>query len=76
MLDVDREDLRVWPLVERKRRLRQLIPSVPMRLLSVGHVQVRGSDFFEVACARLEGIAAKLASGRYHAGGTSTNWCK
>jgi hypothetical protein len=45
----------VWPLVERKRRLRQLIPSVPMRLLSVGHVQVRGSDFFEVACARPRG---------------------
>jgi bifunctional non-homologous end joining protein LigD len=27
------EDLRDWPLIERKRRLRQLIPSVPTRLL-------------------------------------------
>jgi len=35
-----------------------------------------GMDFFEVACAHdLEGIVAKLASGRYHADGTS-NWCK
>jgi ATP-dependent DNA ligase len=24
----------------------------------------------------LEGIVTKLASGRYHADGTSTNWCK
>jgi ATP-dependent DNA ligase len=36
-----------------------------------------GADFFEVACAHdLEGIVGKLASGRYHADGTSTNWCK
>jgi bifunctional non-homologous end joining protein LigD len=74
---VDGEDLRQWPLAERKRRLRRLIPSVPTRLLYVDHVQARGSDFFEVACAYdLEGIVGKLASGRYHADGTSTNWCK
>jgi bifunctional non-homologous end joining protein LigD len=36
LLAVDGEDLREWPLVERKRRLRQLIPSVPTRLLYVG----------------------------------------
>jgi ATP-dependent DNA ligase len=30
-----------------------------------------------VACAHdLEGIVGKLASGRYHADGTSTNWFK
>jgi bifunctional non-homologous end joining protein LigD len=74
---VDGEDLQDWPLVERKRRLRRLIPSVPTRLLYVDHVQARGRDFFQVACAHdLEGIVAKLASGRYHADGTSTNWCK
>jgi ATP-dependent DNA ligase len=55
-------------------RLRRLIPSVPTRLLFVDHVQARGRDFFEVACAHdLEGIVGKLASGRYHANGTSTN---
>src|SRR5215204_2722742 len=59
------------------RRLRRLIPSVPTRLLYVDHVQARGRDFFEVACAHgLEGIVGKLASGRYHADGTSTNWFK
>jgi ATP-dependent DNA ligase len=31
----------------------------------------------EVACAHaLEGIVGKLASGRYHADGTSTNWIR
>jgi bifunctional non-homologous end joining protein LigD len=72
---VDGEDLHKWPLVERKRRLRKLIPSVARRLLHVDHVVARRNDFFEVACAHdLEGVVAKLASGRYHADGTSTNW--
>jgi bifunctional non-homologous end joining protein LigD len=77
LLAVDGEDLREWPLAERKRRLRKLIPSVPTRLLYVDHIEARGRDFFEVACAHdLEGIVGKLASGRYHADGTSTNWIK
>jgi ATP-dependent DNA ligase len=43
----------------------------------VDHVLARGRDFFEVACAHdLEGIVGKLAVGRYHADGMSTNWCK
>jgi ATP-dependent DNA ligase len=53
------------------------IPSVLTRLLYVDHVQARGRDFFKVACAHdLEGMVGKLASGRYHADGTSTNWIK
>ena len=77
LLAVDGEDLREWPLVERKRRLRRLIPSVRTRPLYVDHLEARGRDFFEVACARdLEGIVGKLASGRYHADGTNTNWFK
>jgi ATP-dependent DNA ligase len=55
----------------------RLIQSVPARLLYVDHVQARGRDFFEVACAHdLEGAVGKLASGRYHGDGTSTNWFK
>jgi ATP-dependent DNA ligase len=74
---VDGEDLREWPLIERKRRLRRLIPSVPTRLLYVDHVEERGEDFFAVACAHdLEGVVAKLAHGRYHADGRSTSWLK
>jgi ATP-dependent DNA ligase len=76
-LAVDGEDVREWPLIERKRRLRQLVPSVPTRLLYVDHIKARGTDFFEVACAHdLEGIVAKPANGRYHSDGTNTNWVK
>ncbi len=50
---------------------------MPTRLLYVDHVLARGRDFFQVACAHdLEGIVGKLANGRYHADGTSTNWIK
>jgi bifunctional non-homologous end joining protein LigD len=72
---VDGEDLLGWPLLERKRRLRRLIPSVLIRLLYVDHLEARGRDFFRVACAYdLEGIVGKLANGRYYCDGTSTNW--
>jgi ATP-dependent DNA ligase len=77
LLAVDGEDLRDWPLIKRKRRLRQLIPSLPTRLLYVDHITTRGRDFFQVACAHdLEGIVAKPANGRYHSDGTSTSWIK
>jgi ATP-dependent DNA ligase len=50
---------------------------VPTRVPYVDHVQARGRDFFRVACAHdLEGIVGKLASGRCHADGATTNWCK
>ena len=43
----------------------------------VGHVPARGRDFFRRRlCATSEGIVGKLASGRYHADGTGTDWCK
>ena len=46
-------------------------------VLYVDHVEARGRDFFQVACAHdLEGIVGKFASGRYHADGTSTHWLK
>jgi bifunctional non-homologous end joining protein LigD len=35
LLAVDGEDLREWPLIERKRRVRRLIPSVQTSLLYV-----------------------------------------
>ena len=50
------------------------MPSEPTRLLYVDHVEARGRGFFKLACAHdLEGIVGKLASGRYHADGKSTN---
>ena len=50
------------------------ISSVPDRCTQT---ETCGRDFLQLACAHdLEGIVGKLASGRYHADGTSTNWCK
>ena len=65
-------------LIERQRRLSQLVPSVLTRLLYVGITSNdRGRNFLKLACAHdLEGIVAKPANGRYHADGTSTNWIK
>jgi ATP-dependent DNA ligase len=77
VLSIHGEDLRAWPLIARKPRLRQLIPSGPTRLLYVDHIEARGRDLFAVACAHdLEAIPAKPANGRYHSDGTSTNWVK
>jgi ATP-dependent DNA ligase len=78
LLAVDGEDLREWPLAERRRRLRKLIPSVPTRLLYMSttsrHV---GGTSSRLRCAHdLECIVGKLASCRYHADGTSTSWFK
>jgi hypothetical protein len=51
-------DLRALPLLERKRRLRGIIPRQPSPVLYVDHVAERGVDLFAAACD-LEGIVAK-----------------
>ena len=77
LLAVDGEDLREWPLIERKRRLRQLISSVPTRLLYVDHGTGRGERLLQIACAHdLEKIVATPANGRYHSDGSGPNWVK
>jgi len=62
LLWLDGEDLRELPLLERKRRLRRLVPRQPSALLYVEHVSRRGADLFRVVCDRdMEGIVGKLA---------------
>lgn len=75
VLEIDGEDLRGWPLLERKRRLRSILrKSADVRY--VDHVRGRGSDFFRLACKRdLEGIVAKWARGTYQSG-NGTSWLK
>ena len=63
-LSIDGEDLRAWPLVERKRRLRAIMPRMMSRLLYLDHVDGRGVDLFREVCQRdLEGIVAKWRFG-------------
>ena len=58
------EDLRDLPLLERKKRLRRLLPKHKLVAYS-GHQVARGTVFFREAQKRgLEGIMAKRASSR------------
>lgn len=77
LLAVDGEDLRGKPFIERKGRLRQVMPKVQSRLLYVDHLEWRGCGLYRAACERdLEGIVAKWAKGRYHIDGVQTSWIK
>ena len=61
----DGEDLRGLPLIQRKRRLRELQAGLGP-LLYVDHVAGSGVELFEAVCAGdMEGIVAKLAGGLY-----------
>jgi bifunctional non-homologous end joining protein LigD len=76
LLWLDGEDLRQMPLIERKKRLAQLVQAAKCpRLLYAQHVPQHGKDFFAEICARdLEGIVAKRKLGIYKDDGNS--WLK
>jgi bifunctional non-homologous end joining protein LigD len=65
-------DLRDIPLLERKRLLRRLVRPL---VLYADHFEARGMDLFKAAYGHdLEGIVAKLATGRYDP--AATTWVK
>ena len=77
LLSLEGEDLRHLPLVERKRRLKRIMPDIESRLLYVDHMPERGRALFDAACERdLEGIVAKWKRGRYETDGVTTSWIK
>ena len=60
LLWVNGEDLRYLPLIERKWRLRSLVPTTATRLLYCDHIENDGERLFRLACENdLEGIVAK-----------------
>lgn len=66
LLFTDVEDIRILPLIDRKRQLRKLIPRKPSRLLYTNHIERRGCELFESVCRMdLEGIVAKRKDSRY-----------
>ena len=74
LLWVDGEDVREQPLLERKARLRTLVPDSDPRLLFVDHIEERGVALFEKICEMdLEGITAKRKKSLYREG---TRWLK
>lgn len=77
LLAHDGEDLCDRPLVERKQRLRAIMPKIESRMLYADHVEKRGTDFFRAVCDQdLEGIVAKWQRGRYACDGVRTSWVK
>jgi len=76
-LRIDGHDLRNRPLLERKRRLRALVPRVETRFLYLDHIERRGVELFQAVWhADLEGIVAKWKDGPYHTDGVTTSWLK
>ena len=60
LLSSDGEDLRYFPLSDRKRRLRRVVPQQGKRPLYCDHVEGQGERLFQLACKRdREGIVAK-----------------
>ncbi len=77
LLWLDGQDLRGLPLIERKKRLHELIikRSGCERLIYAQHIETQGIAFFEEICARdLEGIVAKRKHGIYKS--NSIGWLK
>ena len=76
LLWLDGQDIRQFPLMERKRRLAALIQSTSCeRILYAQHIEEHGKRFFEQICVRdLEGIVAKRKLSIYKDDGNS--WLK
>jgi bifunctional non-homologous end joining protein LigD len=73
---LDGEDLRPLPLLERKDRLRRIVPKDPLLAFSA-HRKKQGTKFFKEAQTKgLEGIMAKRASSLYLSGRRSADWLK
>jgi len=76
LLEIDGEDLREAPLVERKARLQTLLPADDARLKFAEHIVGGGEKLFAAMCREgLEGVVSKRADAPYR-GGRSKAWLK
>jgi bifunctional non-homologous end joining protein LigD len=79
LMFLDGEDLREAPLIERKERLKRILPDGPddPLLAFSEHRPEHGIAFFsEAERTGLEGIMAKRAMSRYRSGERSADWLK
>lgn len=78
VLCIEDEDLRRLPLMERKRRLRRIIPkSKSARVRFLDHIEHSGIQLYEAACSLdLEGIVAKFKHAPYIADDRRSSWIK
>ena len=70
------EDLRDLPLLERKKRLRRLLPKHPLLAFSKHRPDSGLAFFHEAQELGLEGIIAKRASSLYLSGARTADWLK
>ena len=76
LLWLDGEDLRKLPLVQRKRRLQELLAGAEPALVYVEPLQGDGPTIYEHACRMgLEGVVSKRANSPYRAG-RQESWIK
>ncbi|WP_448501280.1 DNA ligase D [Sphingomonas sp.] len=75
LLAADDEDLAALPLVQRKERLRAILPEDPA-VQFAEHVVGAGEKLFDAMCDKgYEGIVSKRVDARYR-GGRTRNWLK
>jgi len=76
LLELDGEDLTSLPLLERKDRLRAVLPEGKARLRYSDHIRGSGEKLLAQFCAAdLEGVISKLATARY-VGSRAGSWVK
>ena len=76
LLALNGEDLRKLPLLDRKKRLENILEDAPPVIRYSRHVEGRGEDCLRAARElRLEGIVGKRVDSAYQAG-RSRNWIK
>jgi len=76
LMFLDGDDVRGLPLLERKQRLRRLLPKHPLLAFSE-HRAAHGTKYFKEAQKQgLEGIMAKRAASPYRSGQRSGDWLK
>ena len=73
---LDGKDLRGLPLIERKERLRSVLPKHPLLTYSEHWLEHGKRVFGEAEKLGLEGIMAKRAQSRYLSGARSRDWLK
>ncbi len=76
VLQIDGQDLRQSPLLERKRRLLELLENAPAAVRFTEHLEGNGETLFDEACTMgAEGLISKRADSKY-AGGRHPSWVK
>jgi bifunctional non-homologous end joining protein LigD len=76
LMELDGEDLRAMPLLDRKKRLARLLGGRRLGIVLSDHTNDDGATIFRQACRMgLEGIVSKKLSAPYRSG-RSTEWLK